>query len=152
MATSIRYGRGSCRCGESVSREPVGLSAFVHREFAFVVNVIATWTDANEDAAHIAWARPAFNQLRPFSKGAAYGSSLGRLSGLKRSYDPDSIFHLNQNIAPGQGETPPRGTSARRLNPTVRVSSSVTQLYRRRSSPGCVRTSTPRSRRTSPAR
>jgi FAD/FMN-containing dehydrogenase len=31
---------------------------------------------------------------------AAYGPNYDRLAGIKRRYDPDNFFHLNQNIAP----------------------------------------------------
>ncbi|MDP9333861.1 MAG: BBE domain-containing protein, partial [Actinomycetota bacterium] len=31
---------------------------------------------------------------------AAYGPNWERLVKLKRSYDPDNVFHLNQNVDP----------------------------------------------------
>ena len=88
-----------------------------HRGSAYVYNLIGTWTDADQDSIHVNWARSLFDELRPRSTGAAYvnflgddgsdrasaayGSSLSRLSELKRRYDPDNVFHLNQNILPG---------------------------------------------------
>ena len=32
---------------------------------------------------------------------AAYGANWDRLLDLKRRWDPDNVFHLNQNIDPG---------------------------------------------------
>jgi FAD/FMN-containing dehydrogenase len=29
-----------------------------------------------------------------------YGQNFSRLVALKRKYDPDNLFHINQNIAP----------------------------------------------------
>jgi FAD/FMN-containing dehydrogenase len=31
---------------------------------------------------------------------AAFGGNYARLQQAKRRYDPDNVFHLNQNIAP----------------------------------------------------
>lgn len=102
--------------GGAMSREPVGGSAFPHRGATFIYNLIATWTEPDQDRVHINWARSAFDELQPDSLGgaylnflgddgpdraaAAYGPSLPRLSKLKRRYDPENIFRLNQNIPP----------------------------------------------------
>jgi FAD/FMN-containing dehydrogenase len=104
--------------GGAMSREPRAGSAFAHRGSAFVYNLIATWTEPGEDSAHISWAKTVFDELRPHSLGAAYlnflgddgddraaaayGSSLTRLSALKRRYDPQNVFRANQNIHPAK--------------------------------------------------
>ena len=68
------------------------------------------------DEANIAWAREMYAVLRPFGMGgvyvnnlgdeghervkAAYGENYDRLVTLKRKYDPDNLFRLNQNVHP----------------------------------------------------
>ncbi|HET7168574.1 MAG TPA: FAD-binding oxidoreductase [Candidatus Limnocylindrales bacterium] len=77
----------------------------------------ATWADRDEDATRISATRAWGRALDPFATGVyvnviadegtagvrrAYRSDkFERLVALKRAWDPDNVFHLNQNISPG---------------------------------------------------
>jgi len=90
--------------------------AYGHRDAKFVLNVHGRWQEAKDDQKCIAWAREFFNASAPYaSAGAyvnfmtaeesdrvasAYGSNYDRLVEIKKRYDPENIFHLNQNIKP----------------------------------------------------
>ncbi|MEO7966373.1 MAG: BBE domain-containing protein, partial [Gemmatimonadaceae bacterium] len=67
--------------------------------------------------ACVAWARNAYDAMRPFMSDGryvnylgddetgdqvakAYGTEYARLREIKRKYDPANFFHLNQNITP----------------------------------------------------
>ncbi len=92
-------------------------TAYWHRDAAFVMNVHTRWEDAGDDDRCIAWARQFFDATAPHATGgvyvnfmpddeqdrvgAAYGENFERLLALKRKYDPDNLFRLNQNIDPG---------------------------------------------------
>ena len=90
--------------------------AYGHRDAKFVLNVHGRWDDAKDDQKCIGWAREFFNASAPYASAgayvnfmtaeegervaAAYGSNYGRLVEIKRRYDPENVFHLNQNVKP----------------------------------------------------
>ena len=91
-------------------------SAFSHRDALVEFFGGHTWDDPAEDEERMASARAFGIALEPFASGVyvnalfeqtedgvrrAYGDAkLARLAAVKRRYDPDNVFHLNQNIAP----------------------------------------------------
>ena len=90
--------------------------AYGHRDAKFVLNVHGRWEEAKDDQKCISWAREFFKASAPYaSAGAyvnfmtaeeservagAYGSNYERLVEIKRRYDPENVFHCNQNIKP----------------------------------------------------
>ena len=101
----------------AVSRVPVEATAFPHRSPGFNLLVASEWVDPGEDGAQIAWARETYDALKPFmgSGGyvnyladdepedrvaSAYGVNHERLRQVKRQFDPDNLFRINQNILP----------------------------------------------------
>ena len=102
--------------GGAVSRVPQEATAYTHRDAQFVLNVHGRWEDPAKDAKCIAWARELFQAAAPFATGgayvnfmtqeeqdrvrAAYGSNYDRLVTIKKKYDPENLFRVNQNIRP----------------------------------------------------
>jgi len=102
--------------GGAVSRFGSDTSSFSGRAAGYTYNLIGTWTDAAEDAEHIAQIRDVGADLAPLSMPGryvnfdtdadadvrgAYGDAIyTRLARLKRQYDPHNLFRRNQNVRP----------------------------------------------------
>ena len=106
--------------GGAMNQVPAEATAFPQRKTHFVMNVHTRWQTADDDQACIAWARDLFKATAPHAAGSvyvnfmpedetdrvatAYGPNYARLSEIKRHYDPQNLFRLNQNIAPAVHE------------------------------------------------
>lgn len=102
--------------GGASSLEPEGGTAFPHRLAQFDLVIGSSWIDKQEDERHISWTRNFWEAIQPYSSHKvyvnvlgvegeervkeAYGKNYPRLSALKREYDPNNLFRLNQNIKP----------------------------------------------------
>jgi FAD/FMN-containing dehydrogenase len=101
----------------AVNRVAPEATAFAQREAPYDLVIISLWTDPTESERHIRWTREFWAAMAPFAAGgvyvntlaqdepaervrAAYGPNFARLAALKRRYDPDNFFRLNQNIPP----------------------------------------------------
>jgi FAD/FMN-containing dehydrogenase len=89
-------------------------TAYPHRQPGHNLLLISQWTDPADTDQCIGWARTTFEALEPHMADRsytnylpadehdrvrqAYGVNYDRLVDLKRRYDPDNLFRLNQNI------------------------------------------------------
>ncbi len=97
--------------GGAVARVGADETAFAHRSATFNLSVDAIWSDAERDAAAIAWARSTWDALAPHATGgiylnfaglgeedgvraAALGASAERLERVREAYDPDGLFEV----------------------------------------------------------
>ena len=90
-------------------------TAFAYRDANFAPVIAGMWPDPADNDANIAWVRGYSDATAPLSEeggyinfmsaddqariAANYRGNYERLREVKRAWDPDNLFHLNQNIA-----------------------------------------------------
>jgi hypothetical protein len=103
-------------CGRAIARVPEEATAFTGREAAHWVAAEIFWDDAELDDRCREWARTVIADVLPFATTGVYvndvaeagadvasvygDAKLERLVGVKRAWDPDNVFRLNQNVPP----------------------------------------------------
>jgi FAD/FMN-containing dehydrogenase len=100
----------------AVSRVAPDATAFAYRDSTFASVIAGAWPDPADNDANIQWVRGYSDATAKESEEGGYvgflsGDDQGRIKAnykgnyerlvqIKRKYDPDNLFHLNQNIKP----------------------------------------------------
>jgi len=91
-------------------------TAFAYRDASFATVIAGMWPDPAQNDANIKWVRDYYAATAPLSEEggyvnfmagddqdrirANYRGSYARLVDVKRAWDPDNLFRVNQNIKP----------------------------------------------------
>ncbi|MFL5777668.1 MAG: FAD-binding oxidoreductase [Chloroflexota bacterium] len=114
---AIAAGASIGQLGGAIGRVGPDETAFSGRDALFDVVVSATWDDPAEDEGRLAAARAYGDSILPLSTGRSYVNAIDeigvdkvraafgaatydRLVEVKDRYDPENVFHLNQNVRP----------------------------------------------------
>ena len=128
IAAHIEHGKKTPHISSSMHLHPINgaaqrvgadETAFGHRDKSFAPVIVGIWTDPADNEANIKWVKDYYAAIHPHSGGdggyvnfmssddvhrapANYGANYERLAAVKATYDPDNLFHINQNIAPAK--------------------------------------------------
>ncbi len=105
--------------GGAINRVGSEDTAYSERSADWMVSIDGNWPDAADDDKVIGWVRDAWAEVSKLGTGttylnffgledeatdtgvdSAFGRNLQRLAEIKKRYDPDNLFRLNNNIAP----------------------------------------------------
>ncbi|MFT5461126.1 MAG: FAD/FMN-containing dehydrogenase, partial [Myxococcota bacterium] len=126
IAAHVEHGKRTPNVSSSMHLHPINgaaqrvgadETAFGHRDKSFAPVVVGIWPDPADNEANIQWVRDYYDAIHPHSGSeggyvnfmsddddhrapANYGANYERLASVKATYDPDNIFHVNQNISP----------------------------------------------------
>jgi FAD/FMN-containing dehydrogenase len=104
------------RLGGAAGRVPADATAFAHRDAAYILNVVAAWTDIEQTDSVVSWARTVYASMDEVGSEAGYinfidaepdrarsvypGQTYTRLQQIKRRLDPRAVFTGNVPITP----------------------------------------------------
>jgi len=126
IAAHVEHGKKTPHISSSMHLHPINgaaqrvgahETAFGHRDKNFSPVIAGIWSDPADNEANIKWVKDYYAAIHPHSGSnggyvnfmsndddhrapANYGASYERLAAVKATYDPDNLFHINQNIKP----------------------------------------------------
>jgi FAD/FMN-containing dehydrogenase len=103
--------------GGAIGRVAEDAMAYTGREASFWTSAEVLWDDPGADDVHVAWGRATMDDVKPYQLAGHYVNDVAesgadvartvygdakyeRLVVLKRTWDPDNVFRLNQNVRP----------------------------------------------------
>jgi FAD/FMN-containing dehydrogenase len=126
IASHVEHGKKTPHISSSMHLHPINgaarrvaadETAFGHRDKNFSPVVAGIWDDPADNEANIKWVKDYYESIHRYSDSdggyvnfmssddgdrapANYGANYERLASVKATYDPDNLFHINQNIVP----------------------------------------------------